>query len=228
MTSLSDWVVIFDLDGTLVDSAPDLTAALNRILARQGLDLMDAAEVRPLVGEGARALLRYSYDSHGRAFPEGEEGEALVRDYIATYADRISEHSFLFDDVVEVLGELKEKGATLAVCTNKLESLAFPLLADLGIREFFAEVVCADSLPERKPSPLPLKTIMQRTARKSGVMVGDTNTDYQAARNAGIPALIATFGYGRNDPALREAEVFSRYRELPALISAFCTGPRQT
>ncbi|MEE4210496.1 MAG: HAD-IA family hydrolase [Parvularcula sp.] len=220
MSDFSHLVCIFDLDGTLVDSAPDLSAALNRILLQEGLEAMDPAKVRPLVGEGARALLCYGFEEQGRTFPEGAEGDRLVKDYIATYAERISEHSFLFEGVEETLTDLASRGAALAVCTNKLEALAFPLLRDLGVAERFSHILCADSLPERKPSPLPLLTILERTGRKRGVMIGDTLTDLKAAQNAKLPALVARFGYGANDQALKDATFFDHYKELPPLIEA--------
>ncbi|GGY38833.1 HAD-IA family hydrolase [Parvularcula lutaonensis] len=220
MGKLSGAVCIFDLDGTLVDSAPDLSAALNRALARKGLAAIPPEEVRPLVGEGARALLREGYKRHGLVFPEDEKGDAEVAAYIDDYAANISDHSFVFEGVEESLRELQDEGARLAVCTNKLVRLAEPLLRDLGIRDFFEMVVCADSLPEKKPSPAPLLHIVESTASDRAVMVGDTATDLLAAEAAGIPSLIAGFGYGFGDPRLAVAETFDSFRELPGRVFA--------
>lgn len=218
MAQLNGLVCIFDLDGTLVDSAPDLTAALNRALLREGLCEVDESEARPLVGEGARALLRKGFAMQGRTFPEGTEGDRMVADYIDDYASRISEHSRAFPGVEACLTELIERGAVLAVCTNKVERLAEPLLSDLGLRRFFVEVVAQDSLPEKKPSPLPLRTIMQRTGCARAVMVGDTATDHLAAKAAGVTSIVATFGYGADDPRVADAVRFSSYKELLPLI----------
>lgn len=225
MGKLTGTVCIFDLDGTLVDSAPDLTAALNRALARKGLAAIPHEEVRPLVGEGARALLREGYKRHGMTFPEDETGDAEVLAYIDDYAQNISEHSFVFEDVVPALEELRDEGAALAVCTNKLVRLAEPLLEDLDLRKFFGPVICADSLPEKKPSPLPLHHILELTGAERGLMVGDTATDLLAAEAASLPALIAEFGYGFGDPSLAVAETFDSYRELPRRVFARLSLP---
>lgn len=219
MAFLSGMVCIFDLDGTLVDSAPDLTAALNRSLLREGLDTVDESEVRPLVGEGARALLRRGFAMQARHFPEGAEGDRLVEAYVDDYASRISERSSAFPGVEAALRRLDSDGARLAVCTNKMSRLSEPLLKDLGLWTHFAEVVSADSLPEKKPSPLPIRTIMERTGCTRAVMIGDTVTDDLAARAAGIPSLIATFGYGAGNPQLAGAVTFDTYDQLPTMIA---------
>lgn len=218
MGVLSDVVCIFDLDGTLVDSAPDLSAALNRVLTARGMDPIDPAEVRPMVGEGARALLREGFARNGALFPDGPEGDAIVEGYIADYAERISEHSTVFAGVERALEDLAADGAALAVCTNKVMRLAEPLLKDLGLRHWFDPVLGADSLPEKKPSGLPLRTIMEHRRAPRGVMIGDTTTDRLAAESAGIPSLIASFGYGERDTRLQSADRFGSYDELPNMI----------
>lgn len=218
MGQLDGAVCIFDLDGTLVDSAPDLSGALSTLLSRVGLGAIDPAVVRPFVGHGARALLEKGYAHHGKTFPSGETGEALVNDYVETYAGRIAELSKPFDGVEETLRTLQEEGAHLAICTNKREALAHPLLKALNLAQWFAIVICADTLEERKPSPVPLQHIIGHLGADRAIMIGDTMTDYEAAEAANIPSLIATFGYGHDDRDLGQAEGFGSYRDLTALI----------
>lgn len=219
MTDLKNCVCIFDLDGTLVDSAPDLTAALNRALVRENLEEIDETKVRGLVGEGAKALLQRGFAMQGQKFPDDEDGERLVTEYKDDYADHIFERSTIFPGVVATLEELRERGATLAVCTNKTEQLSEPLLRQAKLAHYFVETVSSDSLPEKKPSPLPLTTIVERTGCSQAVMVGDTATDVNAAKAAGMPCLVASFGYGAGDPEIANAPHFDSYAELAALIA---------
>lgn len=220
MAKLSGTVCIFDLDGTLVNSAPDLTAALNRALLREGLKEIDESRVRGIVGEGARALLTRGFAMQDRIFPDGEDADRLVLEYIDDYASRISEHSHVFPGVEQALDRLADLGAALAVCTNKVERLTEPLLKDLGLWERFEEIVSADSLPEKKPSALPLLTIKERTGAKRGVMFGDTATDYLAADAAGMSCLIFDEGYGASDPRIAGAIRFGEFEALPELVLA--------
>lgn len=220
MGVFDEWVFIFDLDGTLVDSAPDLTAALNRALVREGLSPIDEAAVRSLVGDGAKALLMRGFAMQDRLFPEGAEQDRLVLDYIEDYAQHIFERSEVFPGVFKALSELTDAGALLAVCTNKTERLSLPLLREAGLITHFREVLSADSLPEKKPSGLPLRTIMERTGRPKAVMVGDTATDHGAAEAAGIACVMADFGYGADDPRVADAVHFSSYEDLPRLLTA--------
>lgn len=218
MGQLEGAVCIFDLDGTLVDSAPDLTAALNRQLTRLGMEPMGAAAVRPLVGEGARALLQHSFEAQGRPFPEGEAADALVQHYVDDYAEHICEESYVFEGVEDALEGLAARGASLAVCTNKKAALAEPLLRATFLRGRMDVVIAADTLAERKPSALPLKHIVEATGASRAAMVGDTFTDFKAAEAAGMPALIASFGYGANDERLKNATWFDAYTDLPPLL----------
>ncbi|MEM6913739.1 MAG: HAD-IA family hydrolase, partial [Pseudomonadota bacterium] len=197
MGRLSGAVCIFDLDGTLVDSAPDLSASLNIMLERVGLAPMPPEETRAHVGHGARALMAFAYDRQGKTFPDGAEARALVDDFVEVYAARIADLSRPFPGVEDSLKKLTAEGATLTVCTNKKEALARPLLQDLDLLKYFTMVIGAETLEERKPSPFPLLHIMRETSADRGMMIGDTATDKNAADAAGLPSLIATFGYGR-------------------------------
>ncbi|MEM1409112.1 MAG: HAD-IA family hydrolase [Pseudomonadota bacterium] len=218
MTRLQGCVCIFDVDGTLVDSAPDLTATLNRQLVSAGLSPMAPDKVRSLVGNGARALLQAGYESQGRAFPDGDDADRLVSQFIEDYVEHIADLSVLFPGAIEALDQLEEAGATLTICTNKTERLAFALLEALDVRGRFSQIIASDTLEERKPSGLPLRHLMKTTKAKAGVMIGDTFTDASAARAAGIPALIASFGYGAHDPRLSQVAFFDDYPSLPERI----------
>ena len=199
MTDLSDLCVIFDLDGTLVDSGPDLTDAMNVVLAEEGLATLPEETVRHLVGDGARALLRRGYEAEARAFPEGEAGDALVARFIAHYREHLADRTRPFPGAEGCLDRLAAAGAALAVCTNKPHGLAVSVLEQLGLLDRFEIVLGRDSLPVFKPDPAPLLDILRRTGRAHGVMIGDTMTDVAAARAAGMPVFYARYGYGPDD-----------------------------
>ncbi len=218
-TDLSQFVVIFDLDGTLVDSAPDLTATLNVILQAQGLWAVPPEKVRGMVGHGARALLRAGFAYQEKTFPEDERGDAMLEAFVDYYRDHIADHSAPFPGCEATLERLATAGATLAVCTNKLEALAFPLLEMLSLRDHFQVILGRDSLPTYKPDPAPLLEILRRTNRPHGIMIGDTDTDRGAARAAGMRCAIASFGYGNTenlDP--KREQRFDHFEALPQLI----------
>ena len=215
-SDLSGLVVIFDLDGTLVDSAPDLAGAMNAVLRAEGLRPLAPAVVRPLVGDGARALLRRGYAENERAFPDGAAGDALVGAFLEHYAAHLADETRAFPGAEDALDALAAAGAALAVCTNKPERLTHPLLDRLGLAARFEIVLGRDSLARCKPDPLPLLTIRARTGRARGVMVGDTATDRDAARAADMAFLHARFGYGPADLPLSNAE--QRFEGFEALF----------
>lgn len=223
LPDLSDLVVIFDLDGTLVDSAPDLTDAMNAVLTAEGLPQLAEPTVRHLVGDGARALLRRGYEADGRAFPEGEAGDALVARFIEHYWGHLADRTRPFPAAEACLDRLAEAGAALAVCTNKPHALAVGVLKQLGLMRRFAVVLGRDSLPRCKPDPAPLLAILDRTGRARGVMVGDTMTDASAARAAGMALFYARYGYGPDDLPLQKGE--QRFEGLEALFDLISAGP---
>lgn len=216
---LSDVVVIFDLDGTLVDSAPDLCSALNHVLKNEGLDDVPLHAVRAAVGHGARASLKQAYLHLGAEMPDDPHLDDQVERFVDYYRDHIVDESCLFEGAVSCMNTLEQSGAKLAVCTNKMEGLAFSVLEALGVKSRFEVILGRDSLAEHKPSGLPLKEILSRTGRAKGVMIGDTMTDVNAARNAGLPCAFATFGYGEVEGALGIKEQrFNHFEALPELI----------
>lgn len=186
-------VVVFDLDGTLADTAPDLTAALNHALGRLGRPPVPAEEVRHMVGHGARALLRKGLAA------TGEASEALVEQgfplFLDHYEAHIADGTRPFAGVDEALDALDARGVRLAICTNKLEGLARRLVDALGWRDRFAAIVGGDTLPQRKPDPAPVHAAIAQAGGGRAAFVGDSISDTQASHNAAIPCVALTFGF---------------------------------
>ncbi|MDD3445647.1 MAG: phosphoglycolate phosphatase [Zavarzinia sp.] len=190
--------VIFDLDGTLVDSAPDLTGALNATMATLGLHPIPEAEVRHMVGHGARKLIERGLEAH--AVPKSSaEVDALVAVFIDHYAGHVADSSVAFPGVVATLDWLRARGVRLGVCTNKPESLAKQLLVALELDRFFpaAAILGGDSLPVKKPDGRHLIATVEALEGDltRTVMVGDSATDLRAARDADVPVVLVSFGY---------------------------------
>jgi len=186
--------VVFDLDGTLADTAPDLTAALNHALERMGRPPIPAEDVRHMVGHGARALL------HKGLTATGECSEALVEEgfplFLAYYEEHIADHSRPFPGVEQALAALEADGVAIAVCTNKLEGLTHRFLAAMGWEGRFASVVGGDTLPVRKPDPAPLQEAFARAGGLGPLaFVGDSITDTDTAKAAGVPCVALSFGF---------------------------------
>lgn len=209
---------VFDLDGTLVDSAPDLVGALNAALALEDLAPVGVSEVRMMVGRGARVLIQRGLASRGREI-SGERFDELTAAFLAHYERHIADHSTLYPDVVRVLGELEEAGHGLAVCTNKPESLSLLLLDALGLKDRFAAICGADTFSGRKPDPVHLLGTIERAGgvRELAVLIGDSPTDREAARNAAVPCVLLDYGYSDVDVRDLGAEaVISHFADVPA------------
>ena len=219
---LSDTVVIFDLDGTLVDTAGDLAAAMNHALIAAGRPAIDGGRVRPLVGHGARAMLVRGFDETGGRPPD-EEMDRHLRVFLDHYMAHIADHSRPFPGVVEAIGALRAAGAKTAICTNKREAPARLLIETLGLSSLFDAVVGMDSAAAAKPDPAPVLRCLALTGARRGAFVGDSDTDIRAAAAAGLPCFIATFGYGPLTLA-GEAAAFDRYEVLTALICGALAG----
>jgi phosphoglycolate phosphatase len=210
-------VVAFDLDGTLADTAADLAAALNHALRRLGRPEVPAADVRHLVGHGARALLRRGLAASGDASESlVEAGFPIFIDY---YSANICRGTRPYPGVEAALDALREAGAKLAVCTNKAERLTGLLLDALGWKGRFDAVVGGDTLAARKPDPAPLLEAVARAGGGSAAFVGDSIIDAETARAAGLPFVAVSFGFSdRPVEALGADAVIDRYDELlPAL-----------
>lgn len=213
-------LAVFDLDGTLADTAPDLIGALNDVLTAEGLPAAPVETAKAMVGRGGRALLRQGFAHAGQ--PLDDAGvEARFQQFLDLYEQRITRESRLFPGVVEALDRLQAAGWRFAVCTNKPERLALLFLREIGLLHRFAAVLGADTLPVRKPDPTHLWETIDRAggARDRAVMIGDTETDRLAAKNAGTPVVLVTFGYWPTPvEALEPEAVINHFDELgPAL-----------
>lgn len=188
--------LVLDLDGTLIDTAGDLLATLNVILGREGLPPLTLSEARGMIGFGARAMLEAGFAANGRVLPR-ERLDQLFTDFIAHYSDHIAVESAPFPGALDALERFSAEGWQLAVCTNKLESLARRLLGQIGIADRFAAIAGQDTFGVRKPDPRHLiETIRQAGGEPAAaVMVGDSELDIAAARAAGVPSVGVTFGY---------------------------------
>lgn len=213
-------VIIFDLDGTLADTGPDLIAALNHATRPEGLAELTMTEVGYLVGDGSLAMIRRAFERAGRALDKPLERRLHER-FLAYYETNIADHTRLFPGAETLLAALSEKGHPLAVCTNKFEALANRLLTELGIADRFAAVTGGDSFVFRKPDGRHLIETVKRAAGAPmpAIMIGDSATDREAARRAAMPVILADFGYSRKPVAtLRPEAVISHFSEVPAAL----------
>jgi phosphoglycolate phosphatase len=220
--------LVFDLDGTLVDTAPDLVAAANHALADLALPPVAAETLRHAIGFGARRMIVEGLKATGLTLPDPDVDRLLER-FLAYYEPNIARESRPFEDAVVTLERLRTQGARLAVCTNKRLALAEMLLGALRLDGLFAAVAGRDSFPVHKPHPDHLTGTIRMAGgdARSAVMIGDSAVDVATARAAGIPVVACTFGYSDVPAADLEADaVIDHYRELePALLSLLATAP---
>lgn len=213
--------VLLDLDGTLVESAPDLMRALNITLRDAGRRPLDLGAVRTLIGDGLAVLVERGFAATGPS-PEPAALARAKQLCLEHYLEHCTDESFLFPGVIDTLRALRETGARLAVCTNKPLQPTRKMLDALGVAPLIEYAVGGDSYPVRKPDPaMLLRTLEDMGASaRTAVMVGDSLNDVRAARGAGIPVVFANFGYGRL-PANEAIDAdISRFEELPAAIDA--------
>ena len=205
---------LFDLDGTLLDSAPDMLATANRMRASRGIGAMTLEALRPHVSKGARAML-------AAAFPDiaQEPREAMVPEFLAVYQEELGRHSVLFDGVADMLAALERAGSVWGIVTNKPEYLARDILPQLQWQTRCAVLIGGDTLAEKKPHPLPLQVAAERIGIDIAacVYVGDDERDIQSARAAGMPSIAALWGYrqAHEEPAQWQADVMV---ELPEML----------
>jgi phosphoglycolate phosphatase len=214
--------IVFDLDGTLVDTAPDLINALNFVLDREGLPPVPLHSARNMIGAGARKLIERGLELEGR-FASVEDIGRLTADFIDYYAAHIAEFSRPFEGLEGALDDLQTQGYRFAVCTNKLEWLSKLLLDQLGLSSRFSAICGADTFGVSKPDP----AILQQTVARAGghlgstIMVGDAGPDIGVARRAGIPVIGVEFGYTDVPIAdLKPDRLINHMRELPAAVQS--------
>jgi phosphoglycolate phosphatase len=205
---------LLDLDGTLVDTVPDLESALNRLMGSRGLPAFTEAEVKGMVGDGVAVLVVKAFAARG-----GVPDPAAICDFIADYEVHVAVGSRLYPAVAETLGTLAANGWTLAVCTNKPERAARSLLATLGLMPLIAAVGGGDSFPSRKPDPAHLLATLGLVGGcvERAVMVGDHHNDVVSARGAGVASIFASWGYGAPGMAAGCTAVAGDIREAAAI-----------
>ena len=218
MTPLPFRTVAFDLDGTLADTSPDIAAALNKVLGAFGRPAIPAEQVRGMIGDGAKALLRRALAATGEAREElVDEAYPLYLDF---YAADICGGTVLFPGVEAALDELAAAGVALALCTNKPERLTTLLLEALGWQRRFASVVGGDTLPSRKPDPAMLHEAIARAGGGPAAFVGDTIVDAETARAANLPFVAVSFGFlDRPVEALGADLVIDTFSDLPGALA---------
>jgi phosphoglycolate phosphatase len=222
--------IVFDLDGTLVDTAPDLINALNYVLDREGLAPIPLAAARNMIGAGARKLIERGLEVEGRNVSLADISR-LTDNFIDYYAAHIADHSRPFEGLELALDAMAERGYRFAVCTNKLEWLSKRLLDALGLSPRFAAICGADTFGVSKPDP----AILQQTIARAGghisaaIMVGDAGPDIGVARRAGVPVVGASFGYTDIPIAeLRPDWEIGHMRELPDAVEALIRPQKLT
>jgi phosphoglycolate phosphatase len=213
--------IVFDLDGTLIDTAPDLIDTLNIVFAREGLPPVPYETARTLIGGGARAMIVRGLEAEGRTVVPAEL-ERLFQDFLAHYSEHIADRSRPFPGLTDALDALAVNGSRLAVCTNKLEHLSVLLLKQLGLAHRFAVICGQDTFGVQKPDP----EVLRRTIAAAGgtlrnaIMIGDSLTDIRTARAADVPVIAVDFGY--TDRPLSELgpdRIISRFTDLPLAVA---------
>ena len=213
-------VIVFDLDGTLVSSADDLVVALNVVLEAAGHKAIPPADVKHMVGMGAKVLIQRGLEHNNVAWND-ETIVPLFDHFLEYYAANIAVHTRPFPGVIPALSTLKKNGFKLAVCTNKAERLTLPLLDALDLSRYFDAVVGGDTYPVSKPDPMPVHGSIERAGGTvaGSIMIGDSGTDITAARNADIPVIAVDFGYTPIPVAdLAPDRIVSHFDDLPGAI----------
>lgn len=212
--------LIFDLDGTLAHTAPDLVATLNRIGEPYGLAPVSPERIGQIVGHGAKAMIRHSFELSGI-----EADPALVddmfKDFLEDYAANLANETDLFEGLETVLDSLSNSGFIFCVCTNKMERFALDLLDRLQVRERFLSITGGDTFAFRKPDPRHLEetVVAAGSGLERAIMIGDSSTDINAALAASIPSIAVRFGYSDKPvDQLGATELISHYQYLPEAV----------
>lgn len=223
-------VIAFDLDGTLVDTAPDLIGTLNVLLRDEGLPPLPLDDARPFIGRGARWMIERGFEAAGEHLHPART-QALFDRFIIHYRDHIADESRPFPGCEAALDDLRAAGAKLVVCTNKLTGLSVALLDALGLSGRFEAVIGADAAPAIKPDARHLQAAVDAVGGDIArtVMVGDAATDAGAARNAGAHLVLVSFGYTETPAAALDPDILiDRFDQLPpacARLLSACGAP---
>ena len=214
--------LIFDLDGTLVDTAPDLWAATNHVMKTLKRRDVTMAEVRSFVGHGAKALIARGCEATGDPV-DARAIESLYQEFIIYYAANIAEASKPYPGLIAFLDRCRASGLVMGVCTNKLESLSVRLVHALGLSPYFGAIVGPDTIGVAKPDPRPFHETLLRLGKADAkaVMFGDSETDIKTAHNAGVPVIAVSFGYTpQHVSTFNPTKVIDHYDEAWAALQA--------
>lgn len=213
--------IIFDLDGTLVDSAPDLLTAANHILSQEGRRALDLADIKMMVGDGVPRLVELAFEATGE--PAGERLEELAGRFVDFYHDHAADDTRPYAGVVAALDALRAAGLRLGICTNKPHSPTMEILETLNLASYFDAVIGGDSLPGiKKPDPRHIQAGLNAldATPESALMVGDSRNDVLSAQAAGLPAIAYAHGYAKMDPAKLGADlILDDFADLPEIIA---------
>lgn len=208
--------LVFDLDGTLVDTAPDLLTTINTLLARDGRPPLAAAILRKLVGHGSRNLIVEAFKVTGAALA-AERLDRLYADFLKDYASHIAAASRPYPGVMETLEALKAEGVTMGVLTNKPHPNALQLVTELGLADFFGAVTGQGKFPWLKPDPRLFAAVLDELGGGPAVMIGDSITDVETARGGGVPVILMSYGYTTQPVRTLGADlVLDDFRDVPA------------
>ncbi|MEQ8603446.1 MAG: phosphoglycolate phosphatase [Marivibrio sp.] len=222
LSSLADRLIVFDLDGTLIDSAPDLAAALNRLLAAEGRAMLPFRQVRAMIGRGAQKLVARGFAATGG--PPADLEAATAR-FLAIYGRALACHTRPYPGVPETLERLRGAGARFALLTNKPQAPSEAILAELGLNGWFEAglVLGGDAAPAKKPDPAGLIALMTAAGVPAArtILVGDSAADVDAARAAGVACVAVAYGYTQEPAAELGADlVLAGFSDLPAALDA--------
>jgi len=215
--------IVFDLDGTLIDTAPDLIDTLNLVFEREGMPPVEYETARNLIGGGARAMIARGIEAEGRVVAPAKH-EQMFDEFIAHYSAHVADRSQPFPGLLDALDDLAVSGYRFAVCTNKLEGLSRLLLDKLKLADRFEAICGQDTFRIQKPDP----EILRRTIAAAGgnmqraIMIGDSDTDIRTARAAGIPVIAVDFGYSEKPVShYGPDKIISHFAQLPAAVADF-------
>jgi phosphoglycolate phosphatase len=216
MTGISFDIIGFDLDGTLLDTSGDLAAAVNFALGELGRPTFPVAQIKPFVGKGARVMLERALAASGGCTPElVATSLPVLLDY---YEQNLAIHTVPYPGLMAAMDMLDAAGVRLAICTNKAERFAIPLMRQIGLADRFAAIVGGDTVGVGKPDPAPIHAMIARAGGGRCLFVGDTVNDIAGAKNAGVPSIAVSFGFDGDVDGLGADAIIHHFDELMPVL----------